>query len=316
MYRSVSRSVVPGGRCETVVSQREDIHIPSDGEQLAAYLYRPAAADRAMPCVVMAHGFSGTRDDGLPAYAEAFCAAGYAVVLFDYRHFGASSGQPRQLLDIERQIADYRAVVQRARQLDGVDPDRIVLWGTSFSGGHVLEVAATDPRIAAVVAQMPFVDGIPVLMGVPLKNGVRLMVAGLRDQVAAWRGRSPRLLPAIGDPGTLAVITAPGEKAHFEPLVPPESLWRNEFSARVILRLSLWRPGLKASRLAMPLLVCVADNDVVTPAAPAVKAAQRAPRGELRRYTGTHFEPYLDPQVKADQVEFLQRVVPGVAAPS
>ena len=174
MYRSVSRSVVPRGRCETVVSQREDIHIPSDGEQLAAYLYRPAAADRDMPCVVMAHGFSGTRDDGLPAYAEAFCAAGYAVVLFDYRHFGASSGQPRQLLDIERQIADYRAVVQWARQLDGVDPDRIVLWGTSFSGGHVLEVAATDPRIAAVIAQVPFTDGVATLMWAPLKNVVHL----------------------------------------------------------------------------------------------------------------------------------------------
>jgi pimeloyl-ACP methyl ester carboxylesterase len=297
------------------MSQREDIRIPSDGEQLAAYVYRPAAADRDMPCVVMAHGFSGTRDDGLPAYAEAFRAAGYAVVLFDFRHFGASSGQPRQLLDITRQIADYRAVVRWARQLDGVDPDRIVLWGTSFSGGHVLEVAATDSRIAAVIAQVPFTDGISMLVGVPLKSGVGLVVAGLRDQVAAWRGRPPRLVPAVGDPGTLAAITAPGAKPGLEALVLPESLWRNEVAARVVLRLNLWRPGLKASRLAMPLLVCVCDNDSITPAAPAVKAAQRAPRGELRRYACTHFELYLDPQVKADQVEFLQRVVPGAAAP-
>jgi len=298
------------------VSQREDIRIPSDGEQLAAYVYRPAAADRDMPCVVMAHGFSGTRDDGLPAYAEAFRAAGYAVVLFDFRHFGASSGQPRQLLDIERQIADYRAVVRWARQLDGVDPDRMVLWGTSFSGGHVLEVAATDPRIAAVIAQVPFTDGVPTLMRAPLKNVVHLAVAGLRDQVGAWRGRPPRLVPAVGDPGTLAAITAPGAKPGIEALRPPESLWRNEVAARLMLRLPLYRPALKASRLAMPLLVCACGNDSITPAAPAVKAAQRAPRGELRRYACSHFELYLDPQVKADQVEFLQRAVPGVAAPS
>lgn len=297
------------------MSQREDIRIPSDGEQLAAYVYRPETANRDVPCVVMAHGFSGTRDDGLPAYAEAFRAAGYAVVLFDYRHFGASSGQPRQLLDIKGQIADYRAVVRWTRQLDGVDPDRIVLWGTSFSGGHVLEVAATDPRIAAVIAQVSFTDGIPTLMRVPLKNVARLMVAGLRDQVAAWRGRPPRLVPAVGDPGTLAAITAPGAKAGLEALLPPESLWCNEVAARLMLRLSLYRPGLKASRLAMPLLVCVCDNDSITPAAPAVKAAQCAPHGELRRYACTHFELYLDPQVKADQVEFLQRAVPG-AAPS
>jgi dienelactone hydrolase len=297
------------------VSQREDLRIPSDGEQLAAYVYRPEPANRDMPCVVMAHGFSGTRDDGLPAYAEAFRAAGYVVVLFDYRHFGASSGQPRQLLDITRQIADYRAVVQWAHQLDGVDPDRIVLWGTSFSGGHVLEVAANDPRIAAVIAQVPFTDSLTVLR-VPLKNVVRLTVAGLRDQVGAWRGHPLRLVPAIGDPGTLAAITAPGAKLHFEELVPPESLWRNEVAARLMLRLALYRPGLKASRLAMPLLICVSDNDSITPAAPAVKAAQRAPHGELRRYACTHFELYLDPQVNADQVEFLQRTVPGVAAPS
>jgi dienelactone hydrolase len=298
------------------VSQREDIRIPSDGEQLAAYVYRPAAADRDMPCVVMAHGFSGTRDDGLPAYAEAFRAAGYAVVLFDYRHFGASSGRPRQLLDITRQIADYRAVVRWARQLDGVDPDRIVLWGTSFSGGYVLEVAATDSRIAAVIAQVPFTDGVPTLMRAPLKNVVRLAVAGLRDQVGAWRGRPPRLVPVVGDPGTLAAITAPGAKPGLEALGPPESLWRNEVAARLMLRLLQYRPGLKASRLAMPLLVCVCDNDLITPAAPAAKAAQRAPRGELRRYACTHFELYLDPQVKADQVEFLQRAVPGVTTPS
>src|SRR5512135_852818 len=112
----------------------------------------------------MAHGFSATRDDGLPAYAETFCDAGFVVVLFDYRHFGASTGEPRQLLDTGRQHDDYSAVVAWARRLDGVDPDRIVLWGSSFSGGHVLAVAATDPRIAAVISQAPNTDSIASLM--------------------------------------------------------------------------------------------------------------------------------------------------------
>ncbi len=126
------------------MSCRDEVRIPSHGERLAAYLYRPDGDGRArVPCVVMAHGFSATRDDGLPEYAEAFRAAGYAVLLFDYRHFGASTGEPRQLLDIARQHDDYRAAVAYARGLDGVDADRIVLWGSSFSGGHVLAVAAT-----------------------------------------------------------------------------------------------------------------------------------------------------------------------------
>lgn len=100
--------------------RRDDIRIPSHGEQLAAYLYRPESAGRAAPCVVMAHGFSGTRDDALPGYADVFREAGFIVVVFDYRHFGASTGEPRQLLDITRQLEDYRSVVQWARRLDAI----------------------------------------------------------------------------------------------------------------------------------------------------------------------------------------------------
>ena len=292
----------------------EDVRIPSAGEQLAAYLYRPAAAEGDAPCVVMAHGFSATRDDGLPAYAEAFRDAGFAVVLFDYRHCGASTGEPRQLLDIGRQLDDYRAAVAYARRLDGIDPDRIVLWGSSFSGGHVFAVAATDPRIAAVIAQAPYTDGIPTLAAMPRKNVLLATLAGLRDQVRAWLGRPPYLIPAVGDPGTFAAMTAPEAKPGFAAIVSPQSLWRNEVSARIGLRLALHRPGLKAPKLNMPLLVCVCDKDATTPAAPAVKAGERAPRGEVRHYPYGHFDIYHDPAVRADQVEFLQRVVAGVAA--
>lgn len=291
-----------------------DVRIPSHGEQLAAYLYRPEASDGDMPCVVMAHGFSATRDDGLPAYAEAFRDAGFAVVLFDYRHFGASTGEPRQLLDIGRQHDDYRAVIAWARRFAGIDSDRIVLWGSSFSGGHVLAVAADDPRIAAVISQAPFTDAIPTLMNVPLKNVARLGVAAIRDQVRGWRGRPPVLAAAVGNPGTFAAMTGADAKPGFEALVPPESLWRNEFAARLMLRFPFYRPGLKTTRLSMPLLVCVCENDTTTPPESTIKAAKRAPRGELRRYPYGHFDIYNDPKVKADQVEFLRRVVASVAA--
>jgi pimeloyl-ACP methyl ester carboxylesterase len=292
----------------------EDIRIPSHGEQLAAYLYRPESTQGDVPCVVMAHGFSATRDDGLPAYAKAFQDAGFAIVLFDYRHFGASTGEPRQLLDIGRQHEDYRAVITWARRLDGIDPDRIVLWGSSFSGGHVLAVAAGDPRIAAVISQAPFTDAIPVLMHVPLKNIVRLTVAGLGDQLRGWRGRAPRLAAAVGEPGTLAAMTEPDAKPGFDAIVPPESLWRNEFAARLMLRFPFYRPGLKTTQLTMPLLVCVCEKDTTTPPASTIKAAERAPGGELRRYPYGHFDIYSDPKVKADQVDFLRRVVTGVTA--
>lgn len=296
---------------------RLDIRIPSHGEQLAAYLYRPDTylpntAAEPVPCVVMAHGFSATRDDGLPPYAEAFQLAGFAVILFDYRHFGASTGQPRQLLDINRQQQDYRAVIDWARRSDGIDPDRIVLWGSSFSGGHVLAVAATDPRIAAVISQAPFTDSIAVMRQLPLRNVLRGSAAAMADRVGAMLGRAPRNIPAVGPPGTFAIMTEADAQQGFEAIVNPNTLWRNEVAARIMLDVAGYRPVRYASRLTMPVLFCVCDADTTTPPGPSVQAARTAPRGELRRYPYGHFAIYNDPQVKADQVEFLRRVLAKV----
>lgn len=295
------------------MTTREDVRIPVGGEHLAAYVYRPPTG-RTVACVVMAHGLSGTRDDALPGYAQAFCAAGHAVVLFDYRHFGASTGHPRQLIDIRRQQQDYHAAVAWARTLDGVDPDRIVLWGSSYSGGHVLAVAAEDRRIAAVVSQAPFTDAVASLLAVPTRIVAPVMVAAVRDQLAAWRGRPPVLLPAVGEPGDVAAMTSPDAKPGLTAILGPESLWRNEIAARLMLRFPFYMPGRKTRRLMMPLLICVCGDDVVTPPGPTVKAARRAPRGQLRHYPYGHFDIYDDPQVKADQVEFLRRVVTGATA--
>ena len=286
----------------------DDVRIPVRADHIAAYLYRPQVSGRDTPCVVMAHGFTGTRDDGLPGYAVAFRDAGYAVVLFDYRHFGASSGEPRQMLDIARQRDDYRTVIAWARGLDGVDPDRIVVWGTSFSGGHVLAVAAGDPRIAAVIAQAPFTDAIATLREIPPRNIPRVLLAAAQDQVGAWRGRPPHMVPAIGAPGEVAAMTSPDAKPGFEAMLGPNTLWRNAFAARLMFRFAFNRPGRRTQGLRMPVLLCVCDDDVVTPPGPSIQAAHRAPRGELRRYPYGHFDIYHDPKVKADQLDFLQRV--------
>ena len=129
---------------------RIDVEFPSGDDRCAAWLYRPEAApDAVVPIVVLAHGLGGVKEMRLDAYAERFTDAGYACLVFDYRHFGASGGEPRQLLDIERQLADWAAAVRYARRLDGVDSSRVILWGSSFSGGHVIEAAARDGLLEA-----------------------------------------------------------------------------------------------------------------------------------------------------------------------
>src|SRR3954468_339486 len=179
--------------------RREDIEFHSGGNTCAAWLYRPegAASYVPYPIVVLAHGFGGVREARLAAYAERFAAAGVAALVFDYRHFGSSGGEPRQLLDIERQLDDWRAAIAFARGLDGIDAARVALWGTSFSGGHVAVLAAEDQSVAAAISQGTYVDGPATLMALGPRNMLRLAGAGLRDEAARLLGRPPYMLPVV-----------------------------------------------------------------------------------------------------------------------
>ena len=141
------------------MSTRREVWFPSGGVRCAADLYLPEGAGSPVPCVVMGHGGSGTKRLGLPAYASKFADGGIAALVLDYRGFGASEGEPRQVIDVDGQRDDYRAALRHVRGLRDVDARRVALWGTSLSGGHVLAVAATDPGVAAVVSQVPVIDG-------------------------------------------------------------------------------------------------------------------------------------------------------------
>lgn len=293
---------------------REDADFLSDGLRCAAWLYRPVIAP-PVAAVVMAHGFGGVRIARLEAYAARLRAAGYAVLLFDYRHFGDSDGEPRGLLDIGRQRDDWRAAVEHARELPGIDPARIVLWGTSFSGGHAIATAARDPGIAAVVAQVPHVSGLASALAVPFGQSLRLTRLGLRDELGARLGRSPRLVPSLGAPGELAVLTSADAMDGYRILRMdhPELQWSDEVAARVVLRVPFYSPGWAAGRVRCPLLIQATRDDAVTPARAAERAARRAPRGELKLYDGGHFAPYsgaLFAEMVADQIAFLVRTVP------
>jgi dienelactone hydrolase len=290
---------------------REDLTFESSGARCAAWLYRPPSTAPA-PCVVLGHGFDGVREQRLDAYAERFAAAGLAALAFDYRRFGSSEGEPRQLFDNGDQLDDWRAAIACARDQEGIDPDRIALWGTSTSGGHVVALAAEDPRIAAVVAQVPLTDGLAQLLGTPVRQSARLLWAAVRDRVGAFLGRPPLLIPAAGRPGALAAATSPDALSGLAAITPPESTWRNATVARFALGTAAYRPVRRAGRVRCPMLLCVADGDRLIPHGPALKVARAAARAELRRYPIGHFAVYAGDgfdRVVADQEAFLRRVV-------
>ena len=292
--------------------QREDVEFRSGADRCAAWLYRPDGDGSSdAPCVVLAHGWSGIREARLDAFAERFAAAGMAALAFDYRHFGASGGEPRQLLDIGRQLEDWEAALAYARSLDGVDPDRVAVWGSSFGGGHAISVAAADQRVAAAVAQVPFVDGRANLPRLGPRHALRLTAEGIRDQVGALLGRPPHMIASVGPPGSLAVMNTPDAEPGFRRLIPDGVDWPNEAAARIALRVASYRPIRSASDVSCPLLVVIAEDDAITPPDLAESAAGLAPRGELVRYPGAgHFDVYvgeLFERVVADQVDFLTR---------
>lgn len=292
-----------------------DISFLSQGVRCAAWHVR-ATADKlahngSRPAIVIGHGFGGTRDTGLMDFAVAFAAAGIDALVFDYRGFGASEGSPRQVVAYRKQREDWRAAVDAARRLRGVDPDRIALWGTSYSGGHVLTVAASDPRIAAVVSLVPATDGLAAVRQIARTAGplapLRLIRHGLRDALTAMTGAAPHLIPIAAEPGSVAIISTPGARASYEAVAGPT--WRNQVCARTALEVALNRPTTAAPKIKCPTLVQIGANDRVAPPTAARKTGDRAggPTTVLE-YPVDHFDVYVgewQAKVLADEVDFL-----------
>jgi pimeloyl-ACP methyl ester carboxylesterase len=289
------------------------VHLAGEGDAFAG-------ADGRRPCVVLAHGFAGTVDAGLVPYVERFAAAGLDALAFDYRHFGCSDGEPRQLLSIGKQLEDYAAAISYARSLDGVDPDRIVLWGSSYSGGHVVSAAVADGRVAGVIAQTPAMDGLVTVLNLTRYAGpaqlAKMTLLGLRDVVASALARPPVMVAAVGPPGSMAAMTTPDAEPGYSAITGPT--WRNEVAARIALQLATYRPGLQSGRLPCPMLVQIADRDAIVPVKAAQDAAWRATgRAEVRTYPIGHFDIYVGEPFEravADQLHFLRRHVGATAA--
>ena len=296
-------------KTKTKTFTRQDISFTSDGDSCAAWLYLPDGVT-SPPVVILGHGLGATREMRLDAFAERFAAAGIAAVAFTYRHFGDSGGQPRQLLSIKRQLADWDAAIEHVKGRDDVDGTRVAVWGTSFGGGHAITVASRHPELAAAVSQCPFTDGLASARALGPIGSLRLMPLVGRDLVAKARGKEPVRITLAGTPGSRALMTAPDALPGYAALMPEGTTFVNEVAARVVPTITAYRPGRAAKKVASPILFCVCDTDSVTPPAETLAYARTAPKGEIKTYPAGHFDIYLGDAfeaVVADQVEFLTR---------
>ena len=278
---------------------RKDIEFKTeDGVTLRGWHYLPEGARGKTPTVVMAHGYSAVKEMYLDRFAEIFAAAGLACLVFDNRNFGESDGEPRQEIDPWLQVRDYRDAITFAETLESTDPDRIGIWGSSYSGGHVLVVGAIDRRVKCVVAQVPLISG--------HENARRLiradLIAGFQqmfsaDRRARYAGGAPAMVPVVTDDpaGAAALPTADSHAWFTETAKLRAPSWKNEVTLRSVELFMEYEPGAYIGFISpTPLMLVVALGDHLTVADQALSAYERAlePKRLVTLPSG-HFDAYV-----------------------
>ncbi len=279
------------------------VRFASDGVDLEGLLFTPDGPG-PHPVVVMAGGWCYVKELVQPRYARVFEKAGIASLIFDYRGFGGSDGQPRQHLDPHQQIADYRNAITYVETIDGIDSGRIGVWGISYSGGHSLIAGALDPRVRAVASVVPVVDGMETMRRAHGTMGFRrLSQAVLQSRRKLWAtGEHDYMNHSSADPANeLCTWPFPGSPPLFQMLKETEAPnYENRntvASAEMLIEYSV-EPHIR--RLVdTPTLMVLADNDDFTWSDLEVKAFNQipSPLKKLHVVAGTdHHQMYRDPE--------------------
>lgn len=291
----------------------EEVRFKSDDGECGATLTRPAG-EGPFPAVVLCHGLGAVREMRLQANAERFAQAGIVCINFTYRHFGDSSGDPRQLLDIGEQRKDIANAIDYVKSLDFVDASRIGLFGSSFGGGHVMAVAAGRGDLSAVVAQCPFTDGRASGFTLGPVSTIKVAILAIADTVLSLFGKGPVYAKLGGKRGEAAMMTAPDVVDGYFGLMPEGYVHDNRIAARFGLIVGSQRPGKKLKDVQAPVLVCACEKDTVAPYKATAKYASGLPNVTLKSYPFGHFDIYVgEPfeQAVGDQTAFLTANLAG-----
>ncbi len=290
---------------------RKDVSFQVKGTLISAWLYLPEDLSTPVPCIIIGNGFGGTKSMIMESYALRYQEAGFAVLAFDYRYFGESEGEPRQLIMIPYQLEDYAAAIEYTRGLKEIDPARIALWGTSASGGYGMVIAAKDRNIACVCAQCPGLDphasGKMFLKKLGIGHFLRLFVHGQRDMMRFRLGLPPHRIPIVGKPGSTAFFPFSDAYEGYSKLASENFV--NEICARVILRSHGFRPVEHLRNVQCPILIQICDNDSLAPIS-AETAKELEKYAEVKHYPIGHFDIYIGDDFEksiSDQLEFFKK---------
>lgn len=279
---------------------RRDIAFSAEGVTLRGWLYVPDTGGPRFPAVVMAHGYSAVKEMYLDRFGEVFAGAGVAALVFDNRGFGASDGEPRLEIDPWAQVRDYRHAITYARTLPEVDRERIGVWGSSYSGGHVLVVGAIDRRVRCVVAQVPLISGWHLARRLIRADQIAPTQEMFdADREARFRGEPPAMIAVVSDDPAVpcGLPTADSYRWFTETERTRAPAWKNETTLRTVEMFTEYEPGVYIDKIApTPLLMVLAREDHLTVVDQALQAYNRAlePK-QLEILPGGHFDAYTGP---------------------
>lgn len=285
------------------------------GTRVNGFFHKPAAAKEPLPLIVMFNGYATEWQFGTAAFIRAFTDAGYATLNIDYRGFGGSEGEPRQLLDIPAQLEDCAAAIAHGVLQEWVDQRKIIIWGSSLGGGHAISMAAECPRVAGVIAQVPHCCSRAAFKTVSASSVAKGMSQAMLDVAGSKLGRPVRRIPVLAESGSYGVMNHPGWYQHYMALAAGSPTWENSIPARSLLRGSDYRPILAAANIRCPALLVAGREDAGVPVSSVEETAALIKQAELYLYDGDHFEVYggeLQPAIIARQLQFIQQLFSGV----
>lgn len=289
----------------------EPLYVPCDQEMIAADFYIPKTNNKSA-VILMAHGFAGLRQFKLIQYAQRFAQAGYAVILFDYRYWGGSTGKPREMISINSQLEDWKTMIQYASTCKFIDNRRIVLWGTSLSGGYALSLASELKNIQAIMVQIPYVDGAETAKLYPLQRYPQALKLSSQDYMGSKMGLNPKRLPVVDQYKLCFMPTADSYYGYLS-IVNPDYYWSGEVPARVFFNLMRYRPIQLVRQINIPVLFIAAQHDSLIPIESSREAATNiTPFVSYHEWDMKHFDIYHGSwfeKAVTTQLEFLHQYI-------
>lgn len=290
--------------------QQHATSFPVLGTRVHGFFHLPDNSEgKKLPLIVMFNGYATEWQFGTSAFIERFTEMGFATLNFDYRGFGNSEGEPRQLMDIPAQLQDCAAAIAHGLVQDWVDETRLLVWGSSLGGGHAISMAAEFDQVAGMIAQVPHCCSRAAFKTIKLSAVLTGMSQAILDAVGNKLGAAPRMIPILAEPDQYAVLNHPGWYQHYMAIAKDSKTWHNAIPARSLLRGADYRPVLQAEKIRCPVLLVAGNTDAGVPIDSVKDAAARIPKVQLHIYEGGHFDVYggeLQADIISRQQAFLQ----------